>query len=564
MQLGLNRRITSVGIILLIAATILAMVLAHLLITPPPKAHAAPLGKPFCAARPQLCTETTDAWNYAGQYTGHDEPSLLFYSNTAGSGNSNLYNLTLPTDPRTQPAQDGTGGTANFQLHPAFWFGMALCDDQSAPNPGGSKVGKQIACTPDSDSNIFTSTDSKSKNYMGLTPGTAFMEMQFYPPGWGNVGTGVSCGPNNTQWCAALNIDSASENENAGTLNNSACLNATGEEYVNYAIITHDGVPNGPPAPGEQTLSTFETSADTLEMNSGDQLSVNMHDTAAGFEVVINDLTTGQSGSMTASAANGFGHPLFQPGASTCTLQHYTFHPMFATSSPSTRVLWAAHSYNVAYSDEIGHFEYCNAADPNTANCTSAGVSDPSGVDGDDAPCFTLPLVPGTKQLTGCVGTDSDFDGVQYFNNWPGTNANAAQDAKYHASPVVFTSPLFNGTQNYSQVAFETNLPRIEFATTPPCQRHVYNPSDPSPGTGCVNPPVGTTFYPFYNASSSNGQCAWYEGGQYTPHNVYQGGSSTAEYGGLQEQIYPAAGGTTQGIYETFHNTLSSNPCPAG
>ena len=28
-------------------------------------------------------------------------------------------------------------------------------------------------------------------------------------------------------------------------------------------------------------------------------------------------------------------------------------------------------------------------------------------------------------------------------------------------------------------------------------------------------------------------------------------------------QIYPAPGFTTQGIYETFHNTLGNNPCPA-
>jgi hypothetical protein len=34
-----------------------------------------------------LCTETVDPIGYNGAYTGHDEPSLLFYSNTQGSGN---------------------------------------------------------------------------------------------------------------------------------------------------------------------------------------------------------------------------------------------------------------------------------------------------------------------------------------------------------------------------------------------------------------------------------------------------------------------------------------------
>jgi hypothetical protein len=215
MQLGVHRRVTAVGIMVLITATILAMALAHLLTTPPPKAHAAPLGKPFCALRPQLCTETTEPWNYQGQYTGHDEPSLLFYSNTVGAGNNDLYQLTLPTDPSKLPAQNGTGGTWNFQLHPTLWFGMALCDDASAPNPGGSSMGAQIPCKPDSDSNIFTGTTPGASNYMGLTPGTAFMEMQFYPPGWDSFGCAQ------TQWCSAMTIDSFSSNSNTGVVNNS-------------------------------------------------------------------------------------------------------------------------------------------------------------------------------------------------------------------------------------------------------------------------------------------------------------------------------------------------------
>src|SRR5262249_45237524 len=64
-----------------------------------------------------LCTEVADSIGYAGEYTGHDEPSLLFYSNTPGSGNSNTYQLTLPGEPKVLPNQAGTAGTWNFQLH---------------------------------------------------------------------------------------------------------------------------------------------------------------------------------------------------------------------------------------------------------------------------------------------------------------------------------------------------------------------------------------------------------------------------------------------------------------
>jgi hypothetical protein len=169
-----------------------------------------------------------------------------------------------------------------------------------------------------------------------------------------------------------------------------------------------------------------------------------------------------------------------------------------------------------------------------------------------------------SQNLTGCVGTDSDFDSPDYFNNWPGTLKNATTDAALHATPILFTSPLFNGTQNYDRVAFETDLPRVEFATTPACQRHVSNPSDPSPGSGCVNPAPGTSFYPFFTTGTSGGQCVWQEGGNFIPGTTNNfGGTSAAEYGNLQDQLYPRTGPGVQGIFETFHNTLSSNPCPA-
>jgi hypothetical protein len=51
---------------------------------------------------------------------------------------------------------------------------------------------------------------------------------------------------------------------------------------------------------------------------------------------------------------------------------------------------------------------------------------------------------------------------------------------------------LDNGRKhNYSRVAFEANLPRIESNTNPLCQRHVSNPADQNPGQDCVNPPKG-------------------------------------------------------------------------
>jgi hypothetical protein len=54
-------------------------------------------------------------------------------------------------------------------------------------------------------------------------------------------------------------------------------------------------------------------------MSPGDRLKVAFSDTANRVQVIIHDLTSGQSGSMTASKANGFGQVLFDPNGSGCT-----------------------------------------------------------------------------------------------------------------------------------------------------------------------------------------------------------------------------------------------------
>lgn len=513
-----------------------------------------------------LCPDKLE--NPPGKYIGHDEPSLLFYSDKLGSGNSNVYRLKLPKDPPLLPKQDGSGGTWNFQLHPAFWFGMAMCDDQSAPNPGGSPgAGPNILCVPDSDSNIYDGSDPTKGDYIGKHPGSAFMEMQFYPPGWLN-------GNSATQWTAALNIDSDSENQNTGQGNNAACGGAI--EYVNFAFIQTDGIPFPPGSPSP--LGPFvSTNANTLSMNPGDELKVTLVDTAHGLKVTVQDLTSGQSGFMVASAANGFAQILFDPNGTDCAFAThnlpYDFHPMYATSSEHTRVTWTAHSYNIAFSDEIGHFEYCSSVATEGGACTSTTEYDPPGI--DDKFCFDAAFASsfGLVSIGGCLDADVDFDGVPYRKNtWPGTFKDSDADARLHARPVIFSSPLFVDSygkrKNYSRVAFETDMPRIETNTYPPCQRHLANPADPHPGQGCVNPPVGADFYPIYSTrggeEEEDGGCRWQLGGPHLPKtkNTF-GGTSAAQYGAILASVYPASNGLPQYILENFHNTLPSNPCPA-
>ena len=503
-----------------------------------------------------LCVDTGSHLNYDGNYTGHDEPSLLFYSDEHGAGNNQIYLIKLPKDPPNLPTQDGKGGTYNFELRPAFWFGMAMCDSESFPN-------FTKTCKPDSDENIFDSSNPASPHYIGRHPGGAFLEMQFYPPGW--IGSPQLIDPE--FYFAALNIDS--DGESATQLNNNACLESAGQETVNFAVITLDGVPLFPPNPLGANFGTSNPDLNNvLSMAPGDTLLLIMHDTPDGVQVTIKDLTTGQSGSMTAGPGQGFGQVVFDPSATTCNVTPYAFHPMYSTSSEHTRVPWTAHAYNIAFSDEIGHFEFCDASDANF-NCAAAGVPDNKngdGLDADDTFCFSpsdFGLSPPFIDVRACINEDSDFDGVSYGHNWPGTG-HPSVEKDFHAQPVRFTSPLFFGRDSffpkeYERVAFETDLPGIEsYCST-------------KTGIGCTNPPLAganqqaTAFYPIYTTTHEDGLCFWQIGGKHIPGTDRTfGGNSAAEFSNnLLELFYPEATGPIF-RFEDYRRTLKGNPCAKG
>jgi hypothetical protein len=112
-------------------------------------------------------------------------------------------------------------------------------------------------CTPESDAN--------APRGESLGGGNAFLEAQFYPPGFAPHADGISC--DNVHWCAALTATDLicapdkSCNENC-------------PEPQNFAFVQRDGVPTGPPSPQQSTLATFTQDAQTLLMNPGDQLRI--------------------------------------------------------------------------------------------------------------------------------------------------------------------------------------------------------------------------------------------------------------------------------------------------
>lgn len=136
-----------------------------------------------------------------GVYVGHDEPSVKFISSAPGSGNDMTYVNTLGKDPHAKPTTSPHGKTVSdyAELSPAPWFGLPICDPGSYP---------QNPCKPDSDSNSGAISDPNAA-------GSAFMELQFYPPGYQPFVDGPSCDA--THWCAALTIDSPSRSSTSLT-----------------------------------------------------------------------------------------------------------------------------------------------------------------------------------------------------------------------------------------------------------------------------------------------------------------------------------------------------------
>jgi hypothetical protein len=391
------------------------------------------------------------------------------------------------------------------------------------------------------------------------------MELQFYGPGYVRQFEGFGCTA--TQYCAAMTIDSRTIDQSTGVENTAACNDYVlgGPEPINWAYITTSGKPQAPANPlftgtfANPNFSAVNPNlAEDLLMNPGDRILIHLHDTSAGFRADLTDLTTGQSGSMTASAANGFGHILCTPRSKTCREAPYAFHPEYSTANPRGNT-WSAHTYNVAMSDEIGHFENCLAIDANF-NCTSPGSQDASGLDEDDDNNFCVPGTDSTLvKIDGCFSSDADWDNQSYPLDWPGTIRNSRRDSALHPTSVLFTSPVTGGGTNYSTIAFETDLPRIEASDSPD------NPPfcDRQTGASCVDPPNGAPFYPFFTTGSHDGTCTWQEGGNFIPGTIDRfGGSAHAEYGPLLFTVYPGPGFTPVRETNNFNSGDQPNVYP--
>ncbi|HEY3834899.1 MAG TPA: hypothetical protein VGO03_21600 [Acidimicrobiia bacterium] len=492
-----------------------------------------------CANSRLPCLEVKNSDDVFGHYVGHDEPSLLFYSKMPGSGNRTQYSGVIPSDPS---ASNPMSKSYNFELYPTIWFGMAMCDTHSYPLTNKT-------CTPDSDSNITPSTSQRHA-------GTAFTELQFYPPGWVQQFNGPSCSA--TKWCVALTIDSLAVSNVTGKPINPTCQaqGLVSEEPTNFAYLTHSGTPQGPPDPVhfDFVKSGRPSPTKALFLGAGDHYTVTMHDSANGLVTEVDDTTTGQKGSMTASAANGFAQMNYAPAPSKqCTDTPYNFHPMYSTSQPDKTVVpWAVHTYNIAIDTEIGHFDYCSAVSQPGGNCT--GTENGRKPDFDDTACFPASFALLVK-VGGCEGANEGFDGPSYLADWPNGSAS-------RPGPALLTSPRTGASFGtpYAQVAFESDAPAIEdHADSPP------NNCNIATGGGCTRIPLAdyhgpATFYPYYSSGSALGGCAWTVG-QDVPGFSTNDYGKVGQYGPLLFSTFNSGGQVQRASFD-FRNILPNNPCP--
>ena len=173
-------------------------------------AHAANSMHIDCSSGRPTCTEVYDSEAVFGKnaYVGHDEPSTLFYSNVPGSGNQMRYQLTLPKDP--SPSLATTPGVA-LQLPVAPGLLVRHGDVRHAVVPrAGNRLHSPTA--------ISTSSIQRSAPTIQERPSWRCSSIRRA----GCHGLRAdSCDP--TKWCAALNIDSLSENPVTGQSNACVC-----------------------------------------------------------------------------------------------------------------------------------------------------------------------------------------------------------------------------------------------------------------------------------------------------------------------------------------------------
>jgi hypothetical protein len=352
----------------------------------------------------------------------------------------------------------------------------------------------------------------------------------------------------NQHWGAALTIDSLEATQGFETINENCA------EPVNGSFIEKNGVPNGPPSPQLANLASSTPNAETLLMNPGDQIRLHIFNPAVpgehgahALEAKVTDLTTGESGFIQASAANGF----MNTNILDCSGTPYNFQPEYSTAKKKNLSPWGAGTEVISSSFETGHFTPCTSISGKEKIKLAPGVTDTQfnfchgpyqdaggpeteALEPTKAPCFPKGdehggLAAGFPDTTtGCLdfedGGDIAFIGTPYYEEWPTSTTPTANPSTWQIE-----SPTGPGTQAFTSYQFQTDLPFSELTTC----------VDPNHPQGCTAPsPISPGgFYPYWTQATSpkSGKCVW-EFGNVTNGKTFGG---VKQYGKLNPNNFP-------------------------
>ena len=161
---------------------------------------------PLCTSASSLCTDVYD--NPGDEYVGHDEPSVAVQVRRAGlRQRPHVHDHAAARARSSSRTNNGAGTTWNFQLRPTFWFGH---------DPVRQRVGARVHedCIARLRRERPRGPEPDKPDYIGKHPGNAYMELQFYGPGYVPQFEGFGCTAH--QYCAAMTIDSLASNQNTG------------------------------------------------------------------------------------------------------------------------------------------------------------------------------------------------------------------------------------------------------------------------------------------------------------------------------------------------------------
>ena len=164
--------------------------------------------KLICGEGSPLCAEANDALGYRGGYTGHDEPSLLFYSDTPGRETNQLSARRSrpnrrPCPPRTAPEAPSTSSSGSRSG--SGWPCATTSLRPSSRTTHARRTATRTSSTGPTRTSPTTSGSTRAR------------------PSWSCSSTrrgasrsrGHRCDP--TKWCAAMAIFSLNRDQNTAS-----------------------------------------------------------------------------------------------------------------------------------------------------------------------------------------------------------------------------------------------------------------------------------------------------------------------------------------------------------